>query len=110
MAVVRGNDVLVLKGYGRRQHRLRQVSVTPDTIFPLASCTKQFTTTLLAMLVDGGVIDWDDRVKKLYPRVQTFRPERQRGCSRSVTSSSPNRAEQSRPPLVSRARGASTTF
>ena len=66
VVVVRGDKTLVLKGYGRRSIE-RDEPVTPETLFPMASCTKQFTTTLLAMLVDEGMIGWDDRVKKLYP-------------------------------------------
>ncbi len=66
VVVVHGDQIAVLKGYGRRSiHEAKPI--TTDTIFPLASCTKQFTTALLAMLVDDGVIDWDDKVKKLYP-------------------------------------------
>jgi CubicO group peptidase (beta-lactamase class C family) len=73
VVVVRGNDTLILKGYGRRSIDSDK-PVTPDTIFPLASCTKQFTTTLLAMLVDDGVVGWDDKVKKLYPAFKLSDP------------------------------------
>jgi CubicO group peptidase (beta-lactamase class C family) len=66
IAVVRGDTVLVLKGFGTRAHDAR-AAVTPDTLFPLASCSKQFTTTLLAMLVDEGALAWDDPVKKHFP-------------------------------------------
>jgi CubicO group peptidase (beta-lactamase class C family) len=66
VAVVRDDQVVYLKGHG-----LRAVGsdrpVTPDTVFPLASCTKGFTTTLLAMLVDEGKIRWDDPVRKHLP-------------------------------------------
>src|SRR6478672_10548211 len=66
VAVVRGGDTLVLKGYGRRA--LGQPEpITPDTLFPLASCSKAFTTTLLAMLVDDGELGWDDPVRKHLP-------------------------------------------
>lgn len=65
VVVVRGDAALVLKGYGRRAHD-DPAPVTPDTLFPLASCTKQFTTTLLAMLVDDGALDWDDPVRRHY--------------------------------------------
>ena len=63
VAVVRGDKVLVLKGYGRRSLGAND-PVTPDTLFPLASCSKAFTTALLAMLVDDGVMDWDDPLRK----------------------------------------------
>jgi CubicO group peptidase (beta-lactamase class C family) len=66
VAIVRGDTVLVLKGYGTRARDARD-AVTPDTVFPLASCSKQFTTTLLAMLVDDGALAWDDPVKKHFP-------------------------------------------
>ena len=49
VVIVSPEKVLWLKGYGRRELD-REAPVTPDTIFPLASCTKAFTTTLLAML------------------------------------------------------------
>ncbi|MBY0458537.1 MAG: serine hydrolase [Gemmataceae bacterium] len=66
VVVVRGNQTLVLKGYGKRALGGND-PVTPDTLFPLASCTKQFTTTLLAMLVDDGALGWDDLVSKHLP-------------------------------------------
>jgi CubicO group peptidase (beta-lactamase class C family) len=68
VVVVRGDQTLILKGYGRRSADANDHDpVTPDTVFPLASCTKQFTTALLAMLVDDGQFDWDDPVKKHFP-------------------------------------------
>lgn len=73
LAVVRGDTVLVLKGYGTRAHDGR-AAVTPDTLFPLASCSKQFTTTLLAMLVDDGALAWDDPVKKHFPEFKLSDP------------------------------------
>lgn len=69
LVVVRGDQVLVLKGYGRRHHD-RPEPVTPDTVFPLASCTKPFTALTLATLVDEGLVEWDHPVRKHLP---TFR-------------------------------------
>lgn len=66
VAVVRGDEVVVLKGYGRK-HLDRPDPVTPDTLFPIASCTKAFTSTLLAMLVDDGRLGWDDPVRDHLP-------------------------------------------
>src|SRR6266480_4230178 len=63
VAIVRGDEVLYLKGSGFRDLNTRD-PVTPDTIFPLASCTKAFTTTAMAMLVDEGKMAWDDPVRK----------------------------------------------
>jgi CubicO group peptidase (beta-lactamase class C family) len=66
VAIVDPEHVLWLKGYGRRELG-REPPVTPDTIFPLASCTKAFTATLLAMLADEGKLSWDDPVRKHLP-------------------------------------------
>jgi CubicO group peptidase (beta-lactamase class C family) len=63
VAVVRNDEVIYLKGHGLRQIG-RDQPVTPDTVFPLASCTKGFTTTVMAMLVDEGKMSWDDPVRK----------------------------------------------
>src|SRR5437764_3598569 len=59
LVVVSGDRTLILKGYGSK-HTYRPDPVTPDTVFPLASCTKGFTSTLMAMLVDDGNLGWDD--------------------------------------------------
>ena len=41
--------------------------MTPELVFPLASCTKQFTTALIASLVDEGLLEWNDPVRKHLP-------------------------------------------
>lgn len=66
VVVVRGEETLLLKGYGARNLD-KPEPVTPETVFPLASCTKAFTTTLLAMLADSGQMGWDDPVRKHLP-------------------------------------------
>jgi CubicO group peptidase (beta-lactamase class C family) len=63
VVIVRGDDVLYLKGHGVRAIDAKD-PVTPDTLFPLASCSKAFTTTAMAMLVDDGKMTWDDPVRK----------------------------------------------
>jgi CubicO group peptidase (beta-lactamase class C family) len=63
VAVVRDDEVVYLKGFGVRELG-RDDPVTPDTVFPIASCTKAFTTTAMAMLVDEGKMSWDDPVRK----------------------------------------------
>ncbi len=63
IAVIRGDETLLLKGYGLRCQGQPE-PVTPDTVFPIASCSKAFTTALLAMLADDEVIAWNDPVSK----------------------------------------------
>jgi CubicO group peptidase (beta-lactamase class C family) len=64
--VVERGRIMYLKGHGVREIG-RSEPVTPDTLFPLASCTKAFTATLIGMLADDGKVDWDDPVRKHLP-------------------------------------------
>nr|MDQ3283720.1 serine hydrolase [Acidobacteriota bacterium] len=41
--------------------------VTPDTLFQIASTSKAFTSTALAMLVSEGKVSWDDPVRQYLP-------------------------------------------
>jgi CubicO group peptidase (beta-lactamase class C family) len=66
VAVVRGDEVVYLKGHGVRE-KGRRDPVTPDTVFGIGSLTKAFTATALAQLVDDGKANWDDPVRKHVP-------------------------------------------
>lgn len=63
LAIVKGDEVVFEKGFGVRELGASQ-PVTIDTLFPIASCSKAFTATAIAMLVDEGKIAWDDPVRK----------------------------------------------
>jgi len=73
VVIVTRDRVVNLNGYGRRELGHNE-PVTADTIFPLASCTKAFTTTLLAMLADEGKLRWDDRVRTHWPEFHLADP------------------------------------
>jgi CubicO group peptidase (beta-lactamase class C family) len=66
LAIVCDDRVVHLKGYGVSSLNSKK-PVTPDTVFPLASCSKPFTSALLASLAGDGKLDWDDRVQKHVP-------------------------------------------
>jgi CubicO group peptidase (beta-lactamase class C family) len=66
VAIVRDGQVIYLKGHGVRSVTGEE-KVTPDTLFPIASCTKSFTTTAMALLVDEGKMSWDDPPRKYVP-------------------------------------------
>ena len=48
--------------------------VDADTVFPIASITKAFNATALAMLVDEGRVQWTDPVIKHIPEFQLLDP------------------------------------
>src|SRR5437868_6568898 len=66
LVVVHQDKVVYLAGFGVRTLG-KPGPVTADTIFPIASCTKSFTTLSMGMLVDDGKLDWDDPVRKYVP-------------------------------------------
>jgi CubicO group peptidase (beta-lactamase class C family) len=69
IVVVKDGKVVTEKGYGVR--RLGDPApVTVHTLFGIASNTKIFTSAALAMLVDEGKIDWNDRVVDRLPGFQ----------------------------------------
>ncbi len=67
VGVVVDGHVVWTKGFGCRD--LASCStVTGDTVFPIASCTKAFTSCALGILKERGLLDWDDRVIDVLPQ------------------------------------------
>ncbi|KLI63281.1 serine hydrolase [Aurantiacibacter marinus] len=48
--------------------------VTTDMLFPIASISKAFTTTALAILVDRGDIEWDEPIRTYIPEFSMWDP------------------------------------
>jgi CubicO group peptidase (beta-lactamase class C family) len=63
VAMVRGDEVVYLKGHGVRELG-KPDPVTSETLFAIGSTTKAFTATAIGMLVDDGKMAWDDPVRK----------------------------------------------
>lgn len=73
VTVVKNGEVLFSKGYGVRE--LGNIeSVDTKTMFAMASTTKAFTAMAIGMLVDDGVLDWDDPVMKYFPEFPLYDP------------------------------------
>jgi len=71
IAIGTANRVLYLRGFGRLDYQASAPSVTPDTIYDLASLTKVIgTTTALMLLVQDGRITLDDPVEKWIPEAR----------------------------------------
>lgn len=66
VVVVKDGETIHLTGYGTKTFGAIE-PITADTLFPLASCTKAFTSTLLAMHADDGKLKWDDPVRLHLP-------------------------------------------
>lgn len=68
--VARGEDVLLRRAAGLAD-RQRNIRNTPNTRFPLASVTKQFTAAGIMVLVEEGKVFLDDPITKFYPSSPT---------------------------------------
>ena len=68
IAVVRNDTTLVAKGYGVRALG-KPERVDENTVFDIASLAKSFTATAAAILVDRGVLRWDDPVYRWRPDI-----------------------------------------
>ncbi len=66
VAVVRDGRSVHVKGYGVRELGTPD-AVTGETVFPIASCSKAFTSAVIAMLVHEGKMKWDDPIRKHLP-------------------------------------------
>ncbi|HEV8721468.1 MAG TPA: serine hydrolase domain-containing protein [Candidatus Binatia bacterium] len=66
LVVIKNGEVVKIKGYGfaNLEH---DVPATPDTVFELASVTKQFTATAIMALVEEGKIKLDDPINRYLP-------------------------------------------
>jgi len=73
LAVVRGQTTIFSGGVGLARKQPPR-AMTSATLMPLASCTKAFTSTLIAMLVDEGKLGWDDPVRKHLPSFRLSDP------------------------------------
>lgn len=66
VAVIVGDEVVLLEGYGLRDIE-KNLPMTPDTMLPIASVTKQFTVASLGTLVRQGKLEWDKPVRDYLP-------------------------------------------
>lgn len=73
VAVVAKGKVVHLEGYGLRDVEARQ-PVTPETKFAIASISKSFTVSTLAVLARQGKLAWDGLVRDYLPEFKAYDP------------------------------------
>ncbi len=71
IAIVKDNEVIFSEGIGLRDVE-QGLAMTPQTLMPIASCTKAFTTAAMALLVDAGKLDWDTPVRHYLPTFKLY--------------------------------------
>jgi CubicO group peptidase (beta-lactamase class C family) len=70
VAVVRGSDTLVFKGYGKADLEW-DVPTPPDALYEIGSITKQFTAAAVLKLVEQGRVDLDADLRAYLPEFDT---------------------------------------
>ena len=73
IAIVQEGKIRYSKGFGTRTVEGNEL-VDGNTLFAIGSISKSFTPVALAMLVDEGKLDWDDKVVKYVPYFELYDP------------------------------------
>ncbi|MBL9077531.1 MAG: serine hydrolase [Planctomycetes bacterium] len=71
VAIVQDGELLLEVALGQRAEG---APMTPGTLCNIASCTKAFTAAAIALLVQDGKLDWDDRVVDHVPEFRLADP------------------------------------
>ncbi|MCK5942546.1 MAG: serine hydrolase [Planctomycetes bacterium] len=71
LAVIQDGEVLIETAVGEAADGR---PMTPATLCNIASCSKAFTAAAVAMLVDAGELEWDDKVVEHLPEFRLSDP------------------------------------
>jgi len=73
VAIVKDGEIIFSKGYGVRNMETGE-PVNGNTLFAIASNSKAFTSAALAILIDEGLLEWGDKVRKHLPWFELYDP------------------------------------
>lgn len=71
VGVVQAGKLIFARGYGMAD-LAQGLAITPQSIFHVASVSKQFTATSLALLAQSGRISLDDDIRKYIPELPVY--------------------------------------
>jgi beta-lactamase class C len=66
VAIVKDSSIIYMKGFGIREIG-KPEPVDVNTVFRIGSLSKGFTSVLVALLVQKGILNWNDRVVDYVP-------------------------------------------
>ena len=73
VAFAKDGEVFFTKGYGVKEKGGNE-PVDVNTIFQIGSVSKSLTATVMASLVDEGLVSWNDTVKNILPDFKMYDP------------------------------------
>lgn len=71
VSVMRDGAPIYERGYGMANLEYG-IPITPQSVFHVASVSKQFTAMAVELLVNEGKVSWDDDIRKYIPEVPDF--------------------------------------
>lgn len=71
IGIVSEGQLVYAKGFGVRDVE-NHLPATADTVYPIGSCTKAFTSFLAGTFVDEAMIHWDQRIIDIYPEFRLW--------------------------------------
>jgi len=71
LAVIKDGEFIYQRAYGMADLE-RSVPITPNSIFDIGSTGKQFTATVIAILVNQGLLGLDDSIRKHIPEMPPY--------------------------------------
>ncbi|WP_237063118.1 serine hydrolase domain-containing protein [Microbulbifer zhoushanensis] len=71
LGIYRGGEIAYARGYGMANLEY-DIPLTPDSVFRMASTSKQFVATAIALLHESGDLDLDDPVQKYFPQMPDY--------------------------------------
>lgn len=69
IGIVKNGELIGTAGYGKKD---AEGMCDGDTVMPIGSITKSFTSLLLAMLVDEGKLSWDQKLREILPDLKLY--------------------------------------
>ncbi len=71
LSVMQKGEIVYKNGYGMANLE-HDIPIEPDSVFHIASISKQFTVFAVALLVEQGKVSWDDDVHKYFPEMPDY--------------------------------------
>ncbi|HET9432566.1 MAG TPA: serine hydrolase domain-containing protein, partial [Chitinophagaceae bacterium] len=71
VGIVKKDSLILAKGYGYRDY-MNKLPVDENTVFPIASCSKTFTTALMGIAQKEGKIQLNKPVHPYFPEFQLY--------------------------------------
>ena len=73
IGIIKNGKLIYSKGFGYRDLE-NKLPVTPNTLFPIASNSKLFTSTAIGMIVNEGKLEYDKPIKLIVPEIEFNTP------------------------------------